>query len=104
MKEFPAARFHERGKHQIGPGLEIQRRHNQLAEPRLAEILNQELCIPAAELGRWRLFRGGRSSKYLPEQFSNMAQPGFCRPRRSNDPGPPTSSIAMSHGCAQLFP
>ncbi len=82
---FPQSR-----KDQIAPGLEVERRDNQFAETRLAEVLEQQLGISPAQLGRRGLFRRCRPPEDMPQRRTKMPKAPLGAPGCSNQSCPPS--------------
>ena len=84
------------GEDQIAPRLEVERRDDQFAETGLPEILEQQLGISAAQIHGRRLLRRCWPAEHVPQRRAEVPQPWLGAPGCSDQPGPPSASIAMT--------
>src|SRR6187399_3331838 len=67
LKKSLPARLANRSKHQVTARFDIECDDNQLPEPGLSKVRQQELGVAAAEIGRGRFFRRRGTAEQMPE-------------------------------------
>ena len=75
---------------------------DELSKSGLSEVLEQQLRVAPAQIGRRRLFRCGRPAKQLPERRAKMPKPRLGAPRRADEARPPSAAIAIRLPVAQM--
>src|SRR5687767_9279748 len=84
-----------RGEHDVAACLEIERRDDELPEPGLPEVLEQQLGVTAAQFSGLRLPGRRGSPEELPQRFPEVPQSGFRAPGGADDAGPPASAVTL---------